>query len=118
MNAAAGEFIPEALVRKEENRGIGDFLRARLSSAVIRDGRNGSVYMMPSSRCGRGGAPAVYLDGALMSPDSPGGAVNLAEIKLTDLAGIEYYANTATAPPQYNGTAKSCGALLLWSRER
>ena len=117
-NAAAGQFLGEGLVRKEENRNIGEFLRGHLSNAVLRDGRNGSVYLMQSSRCGRGSAPAVYLDGALLSPDTPGAPVNLAEIKLTDLAGVEYYPNTATAPPQYNGTARSCGALLLWSRER
>ena len=117
-NAAAGSFISEPEIRKEEGRNIGEFLRAKLPGAVIRDGRNGSVYMMPSMRCGKGMAPAVYLDGALMSGDNANAPVNLAEIKIDDLAGVEYYANTATAPPQYNGTAKSCGALLLWTRER
>ncbi len=118
QNAAAGQFVAEAEIRKEEGRNIGEFLRARLQGANIRDGRNGSVYMVQSPRCGKGSAPAVYLDGALMSPDTPNAPVNLAEIKIDNLAGVEYYPNTATAPPQFNGTAKSCGALLLWTREK
>jgi hypothetical protein len=117
-NAAAGQYLPESLIRKEDGRNIGEFLRANLSNAAIRDGRNGAVYMLQSARCGRGSFPAVYLDGALLSGDTQNTPPNLAEIKVEDLAGVEYYANTATAPPQYNGTAKSCGALLLWTGER
>ena len=117
-NAASGFFIPEAVVRKEEARNIGDFFRAHIPNVIIREGPGGSVYLMRSPRCGSGGPPAVYLDGVLLSPDSPGGPVNLSLVRLTDVAGVEYYANTATAPSEFNRTLSSCGALLFWTRER
>jgi hypothetical protein len=112
-NAASGQFIPDSLIRKEEGRHIGSFLRAYLSNAQVVDGRGGSVHLLRSLRCARGEAPAVYLDGTLLGPP-----VNLAELPLTILAGIEYYATTGTAPSQFNATLKSCGALLLWTREK
>ena len=118
-NAAAGQFIPEAVIRKEEDRNVGSFLRAHLAGAVLADGRSGAVYILRSPRCGSGGSPAVYVDGVLLSGENGRGSpVNLANFPLTDLAAVEYYANTATAPAEFSRTLGSCGALLLWTRER
>jgi hypothetical protein len=112
LHAAAGEFVSDSVIRKEEGRQMGSFLRAHLPNAMVRDGRGGSVFLVRSFRCGAGENPAVYVDGALISPP-----VNLADYPLTILAGIEYYANAAMAPPQFNATTRSCGVLLLWTRE-
>src|SRR5262245_9456018 len=108
----AGQFVSDSMIRKEEGRMIGSFLRSHLPNAMVMDGRGGSVYLARSSRCGAGGSPAVYVDGVLMSPP-----VDLSDYPLTILTGIEYYADTGLAPPQYGGTTRACGVLLLWTRE-
>lgn len=113
---AAGTYIPEAVIRREENRGIGAFLLAHIANANVRESRVGSVFLLRSPRCGAGANPAVYLDGSPLSNGRE--PPNLAEIKLTDIAAVEYYANTATAPPEFNRTSSGCGALVLWSREK
>lgn len=117
-NAPSGQFLPEALIRKEETRDLGEFLHAHLVNALIANGRTGEFFILQSPHCGVGGPPAVYLDGALVTGDRPGVPANLNNFTMLELAGIEYYPNTATAPPQFNGTATSCGALLLWTREK
>jgi hypothetical protein len=103
-------------VRKDENRSIGPFLLAHIPNIHVREARGGQTFLDKSPRCGAGGAPAVYLDNVLLNNGRT--PVNLAEIQLTDIAGVEYYANTATAPPEFNRTASSCGALVFWSREK
>ena len=114
-NHAAGSFVSEAEIRKEENRQLGQFLISKVPNIVITHGRTGSLNLRRSPRCGRGQDPDVYLDGALVALPKP---VDLSEFQLNSLAGIEYYPNTATAPPEFNRTSGACGALLLWSREK
>jgi hypothetical protein len=116
LHAATGYYVPEAVVRKDENRSIGPFLLAHIPNIHVREARGGQTFLDRSPRCGAGGAPAVYLDNVLLNNGRT--PVNLAEIQLTDIAGVEYYANTATAPPEFNRTASSCGALVFWSREK
>lgn len=113
-NAAAGSFVSEAEIRKDENRQLGNFLIAKVPNIVITTGRTGALNLRKSPRCGRGGDPDVYLDGVLVALPKP---VDLSEFQLTNLAGIEFYPNTATAPPEFNRTSQACGALLLWSKQ-
>jgi hypothetical protein len=103
-------------VRKDENRSIGPFLLAHIPNIHVREARGGQTFLDRSPRCGAGGPPAVYLDNVLLNGGQT--QVNLGEIKLAEIAAVEYYANTATAPPEFNRTASSCGALVLWSREK
>ena len=110
---AGGQFIPESVIRKEEDRYVASFWRAHLPTAVIIEGRGGSVGLGRSPQCGAGGRPAVIVDGVLLA-----GVVNLAEYPLTTLAGIEYYPTNSVAPAQFGGTSLSCGAVLLWTREK
>jgi hypothetical protein len=113
-NAAAGTFLTDAQIRKEENRTLGNFLIAHVANIVIVSSRGGGMMLRRSPRCGSGGDPDVYLDGVRVALAKP---VDLSEFSLVNLAGIEYYPNTATAPPEYNRTSGGCGALLLWSRQ-
>ena len=115
---AGGSFLVEAAIRKEEARDVGNVLMAHFPNVSIKMGRGGRTFLLASPRCGKGGPPAVYLDGALLSKNPQDPAVDLNEFSLTQIAAIEYYPNTATAPPQFNATASSCGALLLWTREK
>ena len=117
--AASGQFITDSLIRREEARHIGSFLRTHLLNAIVTDGRSGGVFLGPSPRCGAGGSPAVYVDGALITPlGNPAPPVNLADYPLSILAGIEYYPTTGTAPAQFSAMTRSCGVLLLWTREK
>ena len=34
-----------------------------------------------------------------------------------DLAGIEVYSGAATIPPQFSGTNRGCGVILVWTRD-
>jgi len=34
-----------------------------------------------------------------------------------DLAGIEVYAGPSTVPPQYSGRERSCGVILIWTKD-
>ena len=135
-NAVSGTFIPESVIRKEQDRNLGNFLLGRLAGATILMGHQGQMYLQRSPRCGSGGSPAVYIDGMLRNSPAKTGPtlafskkappsnpldtdeVDLTQFALSDLAGIEYYANTATAPSQFNSTSASCGALLLWTRQQ
>jgi hypothetical protein len=110
-----GYFIPEAQIRKEEGRKLGNALLAHFPGLTIKQGRQGQMSLAPSQRCGKGGPPRVLLDGVLIS--NSGGPVNLDDFDLTTLAGIEYYPTTGTGPVEFNTTSTSCGALLLWSRQ-
>ncbi|MEO7456426.1 MAG: hypothetical protein ABIY52_09205 [Gemmatimonadaceae bacterium] len=113
-NAASGTFITEAEIRKEENRQVGNFLIAHVPNIVIINSRSGGMTLRKSPRCGRGGDPDVYLDGVLVAAPKP---IDVSEFNLQNIAAIEYYPNTATAPPEFNRTSSGCGALLLWSRQ-
>jgi hypothetical protein len=62
----------------------------------------------------------VYLNGARywMGPPSPLNAPpDFDAMWAREYSGVEYYASTATIPPQYNSTnGWGCGVLLLWTR--
>ena len=126
-----GYFIGEKELRKLENSTLGTVAR-RLPGARVLDGAD-AAYLMPSVRCLDGrtvGPPAVYVDGIewapTLRPDAPrllgrdvtGVAINLNELQVSDLAGIEYYPDNDQAPIGFSHTAKRCGALYLWTRER
>jgi hypothetical protein len=38
------------------------------------------------------------------------------DINVNELAGVEFYAGEATAPPGYRQSG--CGLLMLWTREK
>lgn len=44
--------------------------------------------------------------------------IDIADFQVWDLAGVEYYPDDLTMPPQFHHTPGTCGALLLWTRER
>jgi hypothetical protein len=127
-----GYFIGEAELRKLENSTVGNVAR-KLPGATIVDGTGSAAWLMRNSRCNDGtksGPPDVYLDGIAwtppLRPDAPrylggdidGIAFDLSDFHVSDLAGIEFYPDNAVAPMQFAHTAKRCGLLLLWTRER
>jgi hypothetical protein len=111
-NATSGYFLNEAQLRTAESRGqsIASALMSGMPGIQVSESP-GKTTVTRSPRCARGGAPAVYLDGVeLVDHDISGFPPSM-------LAGIEYYPNNANAPVEYMRTTRSCGALVLWSRQ-
>lgn len=135
-NHSAGYFIAEADIRKEGNRSLADVLRARVPNVQISLGSSGAELLERPQHCGAGYPPDVYLDGVQLPHPIPHPnakerrvdpktqplpemqPMNLRDFSLEELAGIEYYATTSTAPVEFSRTSAACGVLLLWTRER
>lgn len=116
-----GYFIDDTTLRKEEYRTLGNVLRSSMPSVAIREGPFSAMYLTGSMRCGSGGPPQVYLDGVPVHGEivrGREGPFNLNSINISDIAGIEFYPTTDDMPIEFNHTPTSCGALMLWTRER
>ncbi len=132
-----GYFISDSILRKEENRRLGDVMRGHAPGVMIAEGPHLANYLLKSPRCSSGGPPQVYLDGVPLSalpvsanPPQPGRPptsrdqaaafppFDLSQFNVSDLAGVEYYPDGTMLPEEFNHTSERCGALLLWTRER
>jgi hypothetical protein len=134
-NHASGYFIPDSILRKEDNRPLGNVLVAHTPGAVVKQVSSAN-FLLKSPRCSNGGQPDVYIDGVPLahmedprwrvpqqrSKNIPADArnypIDLNQFQVSDLAGVEYYPDNATMPVQFSRTAAGCGALFLWTRER
>ncbi|MDB4874873.1 MAG: hypothetical protein JWM41_1319 [Gemmatimonadetes bacterium] len=123
-----GSFLSDSLLRQNEDRGLGDVLQSHVAALRIQRSAN-ATYAMSSrdTRSGKlamsgEGPPAcfatVYLDGVLLydktqsSPKTP--PPNLNDYPPSQLAGVEFYPGSASAPMSYR--SGPCGVLLLWTR--
>ena len=134
-NAASGYFIPDSILRKEDNRPLGNVLVAHAPGSIVRQVSSAN-FLLKSPRCSSGGQPDVYVDGVPLAhledprwrvpqqrsrnapPDARDYPIDLNQFQVQDLAGVEYYPDNATMPVQFSRTAAGCGALFLWTRER
>jgi hypothetical protein len=128
-----GYFIDETVLRKEENRTLGNLLIAHAPGVTIKQASGSAMFLLKSPRCSNGGQPDVYVDGVALAhlPDSrwPGSSrvrggdtrdipIDLSQFHVSDLGAIEYYPDNATMPAQFGRTSSGCGALMLYTRER
>jgi len=136
-NHASGYFIDDSILRKEDNRALGNVLVAHAPGAIVKQVSSAN-FLLKSPRCSNGGQPDVYVDGVPLAhlddprwpmpkgrnrftnpPSDPRDfPIDLNQFSVRDLAGIEYYPDNATMPVQFSRTASGCGALFLWTRER
>ncbi len=136
--AMGGYFISDSILRKEENRKLGDVMRGHVPGVMIAEGAHLANYLLKSPRCTSGGPPQVYLDGVPLAapPVSPGPSTpptrpatgrdqaaafppfDLSQFIVSDLAGVEYYPDGTVLPVEFSPTSNRCGALLLWTREK
>ncbi len=65
-----GYFLSDSLLRREENRKLGDVVRSHMPGAMLQEGFHSSIYLMRSPRCVSGGPPQVYLDGVPLGAGS------------------------------------------------
>jgi hypothetical protein len=123
-----GYFITDTLLRKSENRTLGNLIRSQLPNALLKDGAFGSTYLMSGRTCVGGAYPEVFLDGVPMNTDGVSGSknaihippqpFNLNEIQVSALQGVEWYPSGGSVPAEFTSERTGCGALMLWTRER
>jgi hypothetical protein len=133
LHGAAGYFVSDSVLRKADDRTLANVLRTHIPGInIVQRGRFELLAPPPSCQTAFGGKsgppPDVYVDGVrLPHPPPPphrnfsaGGMqpFDLSEFHVSNLAGVEYYPDAALLPPEFSATAKGCGALLLWTRER
>lgn len=129
-NAPSGYFIPESELRKHDESPLSSIITTRAAGLVLVIGKLGAAYLSSSRKtCAKGvGAcfppncyVTTYIDGVLVYGVNSDTAVkppDVNRIPVDELAGVEFYPGSGTAPPQYNATGSGCGVLLLWTRER
>jgi len=134
--AGIGKFIPEHVIRREENRRLGDLINFQIPGIDVKQVRDGTRWVMIATTT-RAGSPCpvdIYVDGVFVSARSTSGgqtitgrgrggsnagttANDLTDYLPTNFAGIEFY-SPGTVPAEFNRMGSGCGALFLWSRER
>lgn len=125
----AGDFLSDSTLRMHDGENLSSVIVGRLSGLALLPGHRGASYLASSrARCSgnalRGCKPCyttVYIDGTLIysaisdqNVDPP----DATRLRVSEMAGIEWYPNGGSAPPEYNKTDSGCGVLLLWTRER
>jgi hypothetical protein len=135
-NHASGYFINDSILRREENRPLGNLLVAHAPGANVKQVSSAN-FLLKSPRCSNGGQPDVYIDGVPLAhledprwqtpkprnrngqPSDPRDVpIDLNQFTVNTLAGVEYYPDNATMPVEFSRTSAGCGALFLWTRER
>jgi hypothetical protein len=133
-NHSSGYFIPDSILRKEENRPLGNVLTSHAPGVMVKQVSSAN-FLLKSPRCSNGGQPDVYVDGVPLAhmedprwrvpprgrnapPDARDYPIDLNLFAVSDLSGVEYYPDNATMPVQFSRTSAGCGALMLWTRER
>lgn len=112
-----GHFIDEAELREADGSLLADVL-ARIPGVIIeRSARSSYLRSARSADLKSACYPDVFLNEVLLSPAGRK-AVDLSDLLVSDLGGIEFYPGGASAPAEFNRTGSGCGILLLWSRVR
>ena len=88
-----------------------DVLRMMSGVQVVRT-RTGSGIRFTSSSGGRRDCPpTMWIDGQR----APG--IEIDELPINDIEGIELYRGSATTPPQFTyGSGAACGTVVVWTR--
>jgi hypothetical protein len=114
-----GMFITQEQIEKRNNSRLSDHFR-NLRGVIVTPAsgvRSGTVRF---SSCGgranaRGssGAPAIFLDGQHMR------GMEVDEIPVNTVAGVELYSSLATTPAQFSTgqVDRPCGTIVIWTKE-
>jgi hypothetical protein len=109
-----GYFITDSTLSTTETHSMQSLLLGKIPH-LSRAGRYVSAGRSGYNKC----SPVLFIDGAVAY--MPGGFGAPPELDLEDpnrYSGVEFYPGGATVPERFNITAKDCGVLILWSRER
>jgi len=138
LSRQGGRFISDSTLRANENSVLSNVLASRLPGATLTTGRNGARWLVSTRKQCLGLAfhvctqpncfVEIHIDGVLIyypemtekHPRDPGfQPPDLSKMGVTDLAGVEFYADAASMPiDMHSATDEGCGSLWLWTREK
>jgi hypothetical protein len=124
-----GRFIGEADLRANEREALSAIALSRMPGLALVRGPAGSAYLASTRKACANGALSqtctpcfvtVFIDGGQVyaANAKAGPPPDVGRIRAADLAGVEFYADGASAPAAYSATGSGCGTLLIWTRER
>jgi hypothetical protein len=115
-----GQFMTREEIERRAAVEIRDLLRNFMTINVSPSYTNGSIpaYYALSKRGGGGisGECAMTVIIDEMAMPTPFDLTLLPPPK--EIAGIEVYNGAATVPPRFSGLSRSCGMILIWTRDR
>ncbi len=110
--AGFGFFLGRDEISKREGAPLSSLL-AQANGVTIVRARNGkgSLRFSRWASKGTGCAPHTWLDGALVKN------FEVDDLRASDVEAIELYANSASAPPEFDtGSRFACGVVVIWTR--
>ena len=134
-----GYFLSDSIMRRNEGTTLASLVAGRVPGVTALAGKSlvssrkkcQGFTFLHSDTCAKGAADCfvtIYLDGVLYyTPPAaePGGSPQLVPppdltraFSVSSLAGAEFYADGASAPPGMHSNDQGCGTLWLWTRER
>jgi hypothetical protein len=129
-----GKFITEDVMRKNEDRTLGDLLAGRIPGVMTVAGvpqrRPSSKFLVSTRKMCAGETMkacqtpncfvSVYENGVKIydaANRDPSLIPDVEHMSSRDYSAVEYY-SPGEVPAEYEGTGAGCGVLLLWLRER
>jgi hypothetical protein len=114
LKVGVGRFVTRAQIEQRVSGNASDMLRTMAGLRFVRTKGRGYGVRMASSSMRDGGScqPMMWVDGQ----KAPGMEVD--DIPLTDIEGIEVYSGPSTVPMQFSqhSTERTCGVIAIWSR--
>ena len=138
LSAHGGRFITDSVLRANENTVLANVISGRVPGVSLTTGSGGARWLVSTRKPCRGLAfrvctvpdcyVEIHVDGVLIyypemttrDPKNPGfQPPDLSKMGVTDLAGVEFYADAASMPiDMHSSTDQGCGSLWLWTREK
>lgn len=104
-----GEFITPREIEEADPQNGSDLLRMvpGIRVGAVRFGRAPVTF----SRSRQGCPPTYFLDGVLRQD------MHIDDLNRDDLLAIEVYRGASEVPPQFKFGGRSCGTIVIWTRE-
>lgn len=119
--SATGQFLGTEELALHRDQSVADALRNLRGLRIVPSGNGQSAISIRGNAGTNPGALncylAVWVDGIMMS--TPGRPFDLGELRVDRLGGVEVYTGPSELPIEFQSPAAgSCGAVLIWTRER
>jgi outer membrane receptor protein involved in Fe transport len=108
-----GQYVTRDQIEGRSSGAPSDMLRNTAGVRLIRSANGGYAVRFPNTSLSRSDcAPMMWVDG------QPAAGMEIDDIPLRDLEGIEVYSGPSTTPMQFSSASsmKNCGTIVVWSR--